>query len=637
MATIVYLDVDDEITSAAARIRTAGESRVGLVLPYGSRVATSRINFRLLAREAQTVGRRLDVIAPDASARALAASAGIPVFASVGEYESAMESEAAGGQDPDGPSAVDDGIGPAERAGGTNGAGTAGSDGHTIPTVTTTGVVLGPGAALSGATAGDGAETSRPAAPGSRGTAGAGVVSPGAPKPSAAGPAAAGAAAAGAATVIPAPPLSRPEPASRRRPSPLLLALVGALALALVAGGVTAYVVLPTAEITVTPRIEALGPISLQVRADPEATDVDVEGAVIPAEAITIPLSASGEFPASGTRVDEARATGTVRFESINTVGPVSVPSGTRLATLDGIVFLTTRAVTVPAARVAGDRIERGVAEAPVRANRPGPEANVGAGSITQVPDVLRTQQVSVGNRGATSGGRRNTFPVVLQRDVDAALQQLRAELDTELATALENPPGVPDGATVFEDTLVVDEPVPDGDPAAQVGREVRAFSLGMTSEARLLAVDSAPVEQIAETRLLGSLGSGYELIDGSVRISVGDAQVTGGVVTFPVVGTAQRSRPVDAESIEAAVLGRNRAEAEQILSQFGAAELVLWPDWVDTVPTLEQRVEVTVRQPAGSGGSGPGPSPSPSPATRSSPSPGTTPGTGEGEPVPSP
>ena len=33
---ILYLDVDDEITSAAARIRRAEGSRVADVLPYGS-------------------------------------------------------------------------------------------------------------------------------------------------------------------------------------------------------------------------------------------------------------------------------------------------------------------------------------------------------------------------------------------------------------------------------------------------------------------------------------------------------------------------------------------------------------------------------------------------------------------------
>ena len=58
-----------------------------VVLPYGSRVATSRINFRLLAREALTHDKRLSIVAGDAATRALAASAGLPVFASVAEYE----------------------------------------------------------------------------------------------------------------------------------------------------------------------------------------------------------------------------------------------------------------------------------------------------------------------------------------------------------------------------------------------------------------------------------------------------------------------------------------------------------------------------------------------------------------------
>ncbi len=88
---VLYLDVDDEITSAAARIRRAEGNRVVLVLPYGSRVATSRINFRLLARDALMHEKRLSIVAPDGATRALAASAGLPVFASVAEYEGSLE------------------------------------------------------------------------------------------------------------------------------------------------------------------------------------------------------------------------------------------------------------------------------------------------------------------------------------------------------------------------------------------------------------------------------------------------------------------------------------------------------------------------------------------------------------------
>src|SRR5262245_58317839 len=86
---IIDLEVDDEITSAAARIRGAEATRLALVLPYGSRVATSRINFRLLSRDALTHDKRLSIVAGDAATRALAASAGLPVFSTVAEYESA--------------------------------------------------------------------------------------------------------------------------------------------------------------------------------------------------------------------------------------------------------------------------------------------------------------------------------------------------------------------------------------------------------------------------------------------------------------------------------------------------------------------------------------------------------------------
>ncbi len=85
MATgIVYLDADDEITTAAARVRGVEGRRVLLVLPYGSRVATSRINFRLLSRDALINEKQLAVVAADSATRALAASAGLPVFGSVG-------------------------------------------------------------------------------------------------------------------------------------------------------------------------------------------------------------------------------------------------------------------------------------------------------------------------------------------------------------------------------------------------------------------------------------------------------------------------------------------------------------------------------------------------------------------------
>jgi hypothetical protein len=592
MATIIYLDVEDEITSAAARIRSAGDPRVALVLPFGSRLATSRINFRLLAREATVNGRRLDIVAPDASARALAASAGLAVFGSVGEYEEALEG---GGEDDSG-----------------DGAGDGRPDEGPDQAVGAASIATGP--ARGGREAARGPDTSGGQRPGDHGSGGGRRM----PRETPAEPVSGGA---GAVAVRGEPRILRPARSLRSlRPGTPALVGGGILALALIVTGVAAWLLLPSAVITVTPRVETIGPISLEVLADPSVTVVDEFAAVIPAVTVSIPLRATGEFPATGTRVEETKATGTVRFESINTVGDIPIPRGTRVATLDAVVFVTTSSVVVPRAQVAGNQIERGRVDAPVEALKSGPGGNVDAGSITQVSAALQGQQISVGNPAATSGGRHDEFPQVTQKDVDAALTDLRAQLDEQLASALENPVGVPLGATVFPETLTRDEPATDVDPATLVGLEVETFPLQMAGTGQVLAVDPAPVETIARSRLLASVDPGHQLVDGSVEIELGEATVRGATISFPVSGTARQIRPVDAAALKADILGLAREDAQRLLEQYGVAEVTLWPDWVSAVPTIAQRVELTVEAPIEPSPSPP-PSPSPSPAS-SSPSP---------------
>src|SRR4051794_24542765 len=75
--SVCYLDVQDEITDAVARLRAAPDRHVVVVLPPGSRIGTSRINFRLLQRQAAGHGVSLDVVAGDAEVRALASAAGL--------------------------------------------------------------------------------------------------------------------------------------------------------------------------------------------------------------------------------------------------------------------------------------------------------------------------------------------------------------------------------------------------------------------------------------------------------------------------------------------------------------------------------------------------------------------------------
>jgi hypothetical protein len=559
--TVIYLDVDDEITSAATRIRASEASRLALVVPPGSRIATSRMNFRLLAREAGRLGRRLAVVAPDAPSRALAAAAGLEVYASVGEYEASLGTAAAGGV---GRSAAG-----AETPSGTGPAGSGIAAGSAAA-----GAEVGPeptrvGAAVEGGGAGD-----RRAA---------------APTPPAAGEVGEGL------------PIAGGVRRSGRRVRPLAV-VVGLLVGLLVVGGAAGYVFLPSATVRLVPRVDPIGPLELSVVADPSVTAVDTAAARIPATRVSIPIRVEDRFPATGKRVVEAKATGTVVFTSRNTGAEVEIPAGTQVSTPGGVVFRTTRRVVVPKATFLPPT--PGVAEAPVEALEAGPGGNVPAGAISRVSTVIQARLVNpddpVSNPEPTRGGKREEFPRVSQADVDGALAALAERAQTALRDGLADPNLVPAGLTIFEATATLGQLSPTVDPKTLVGTEATSFDLGLTGEGSVLAVDETPISAVAEARVRSGVAPEHVFVEGSLSVEVGDPVVEGDLIRYPVTARGAQSVVVDPAALREQIKGRPIGEARRLLERYGEVTITVWPDWVSTIPSLDARLELLVG-PAGS------------------------------------
>jgi len=406
----------------------------------------------------------------------------------------------------------------------------------------------------------------------------------------------------------------------------LLLAL-----LVLGAGAVAAVTVVPSADITLTPRIEAIGPISFTVVADPAATAVDPAAAVIPATTLQVPVSASGEFPATGRKVVKERATGTVRFTNCDPSSAYTLPSATVVRTRGGIGFTLDESVFLPVASISGTppniRVKCTTNDVAVRAADAGVGGNVDAGEIRVVPARYNRNLVRVTNPAATAGGSRQEFPRVKQEDVDAAIATLKADTHAELDAALQDPATVPAGRTAFPDTATLGALATDVDPATLVNQEVATFPLTMTGTGSVQAVDATPIQAIAQQRLEASLGEGDELVPGSVDVRVGEGSVVNGMVSFTVDGSAKQVRPLDAATIERQVLGLSRPEAERVLATYGDAIVALWPDYVTTVPTMESRVRFTLHDPVDRSPSEPTPSPRATTAPTRTTEPATDPG----------
>jgi hypothetical protein len=638
MAAIIYLDVDDEITSAAARIRSAEERRVVLVVPGGSRLATSRINFRLLAREAQTRGRRLWIVAPDGATRALAASAGLPVYGSVAEYEESMEVPAPP-VDPGAGGVADAGAPPrtrrrrpavsSEAAAGPVAAEAAGPVQEAFDL---DGAVGLPAAAVEAeiiaAAEAEVVAAGAAAAP-------SGATPPGlAPPPVASSP------------PIAEPrrqpryrePLTRNEPAAgsaapipvigSRRSSPIgrtTAVIVGVvLALVVAVGGVAAYVFLPSARIVVTAHPVVIGPVDLTVRADPAATAVDSETDTVPAQQLRFEVEVNDTFETKGTRVERTAADGEVEFQNLDPSSSNGIAAGSVVSTSAGTGFVTRANVTVPKAEIVGFTVIPGRATVAVRAVEKGTTGNVPANSITVVPRGESPDLLRVSNREATSGGSRKEFPQIQQPEIDAAVASLRKQLGTKFNELLANPTGVPAGTTLFPETKHLGAGTPSTDPKGLVDKEVDSFDLGMTATGTVTAVDQAAVEEFAASEITGDVAEGHRLIEDSVKVTLGEPTVDGSIVTFPATATAQQVRELDAKQMLAQVKGKTVPQARSILEQFGEVNLSVWPDWVTAIPTIDARVSLsaeTSSTPSEPGASGsPGESGSPGADASASP-----------------
>lgn len=580
---ILYLDVDDEITSAAARVRGVAGGRVAVVLPYGSRVATSRINFRLLARDALTHEKRLSIIASDSATRALAASAGLPVFATVQEYEASLPPAREEPVEPaPTPAASAAAIRKAKRAAAAAAAAevaAAGAEAVAAPAVDMA------------ATSGAGTETARVNVPiedmptAAAATATASVRPPAEVTPEA----------------PPADPGRRPEPAvtasrggGRRTPIAVGLAV---LALALLVGAVGAYLFLPSATIVVTPKTETIGPIQLTVVADPTTTEPDPTGPSVPAQTLSVDVTASDTFPATGKRVKATAATGTVTFKNFDPTSSNTVPAGSIVSTSGGVRFRTVESVTIGEATadlLPPYKLIPKEASVGVTAVKPGPDGNVGPNKIRKTPSG-EGAFLLVTNPDATTGGTREEFPKITQKDVDAALAALEVTLQADFEAQVADPALAPAGTTVFPETATLGETTPSVDPATLVGTEVATFDLGLSATGTVLAVDKGPVASVADTHLRQNVSAGSELVEDSIDIVVGTPIVVGDQVSFPVTASATQVAVLDPAALKALVLGKTPAEAEAVLAPYGTAQITLSPDWVSTIPTFENRVDLSV------------------------------------------
>jgi len=352
------------------------------------------------------------------------------------------------------------------------------------------------------------------------------------------------------------------------------------------AGLLLLMVTLPSAAVTVAPAALPMPSATLALRAG--------AGGDISAQPLSTTINAKVTGTATGSRNDEIKATGSVRFTN-QTTDDITIPKGTIVQTsaaADRIQFVTTETKTLPRSIILGITLISGQIDVPVEAVVGGPAGNIAANRIV----VSNRSVYAVTNPLPTTGGDTKKIPIVKAEDYTAATA--KASVDRALADAAN------DQKLRWRSQLSGDAVVYVGTPsltsqgslADVVGKEIATFDVPITAAVQGFAVAGDQPARAAVERYRTMAGEGNVLDERTAQFSgINAPTVADNGVIWRLVASGQQSPRLDPARIRGALAGRTVPEARALLEAQGlhVTDLRVAPSWWPRMPLLDARIAV--------------------------------------------
>jgi len=319
-------------------------------------------------------------------------------------------------------------------------------------------------------------------------------------------------------------------------------------------------------------------------------------GIVIQGEPVQFTLSRSLTVPATGqTVIPDKAATGDVTLRN-PTDAVVTIEKGTEFEGFDGVTYVFSDKVEVPAA----SNGQPGETTAAISSPKGGEGGNQDVGMLTgELPNG-----VYYSNRmGEISGGTQKTSTTVSQADID----QLRSEIDKELL-ALATTTELDKGLLLVPSTV---KPI-DGAGTATPSEGAYAFSQNVGDEASEVSVtanitfaatayDPSELTEAAIPQLEGEVAAGQTFDPDSVKVNTpAETGNANGVISLLATVAGDAIPTLDdatKDALSEQLAGKSKDEVDQILSGLGYADgstVTYSPSWLpERVPSSAGRITI--------------------------------------------
>jgi hypothetical protein len=379
------------------------------------------------------------------------------------------------------------------------------------------------------------------------------------------------------------------DPLHRKRATRVLSqpVRIGFFALAVLAVLSIAAVLIPSAEISLTPETNQQE-ITLNVRANDSVDKINLSG-ILPVRWETTIVEGRGSLQTTGIiNIPTDYASGEVVFQNL-TDQPVVIPAGTVVSTKDS----NHRFATLDETRVqAGSGKE---VETPIQAISPGSTSNLSTGRINAIEGELGVF-LTVNNVKPTLGGSMSLSPAPSTEDRNQLREQLISTLTQNALQEIRDSLDPADILLTASPTLVsvLSETYSPADlqPASEL-----ELILRLEYEAPYISADDS--EELASAILEANLPTGYTPIPGTMEIDQLTAPRFNGGSTTPWqirLSRSIQSEPSANQAVSLA-LGRSPQEARQLLmeslSLSSAPQIETFPSWWPIMPLIPIRIEV--------------------------------------------
>ena len=333
----------------------------------------------------------------------------------------------------------------------------------------------------------------------------------------------------------------------------------------------------------------------LQVTASPNASAVDKDEMVVPAEILSAEASQTKTFEATGEEEVGEKATGSVTITNKSS-DTKNLPAGTVLAS-GGKQFMTTSAAIVPAYEIDDDGISFGKTNVGVQAAAIGSEYNLDAGSEFTVGGYEEST-MDAKNAADFSGGSKETVTVVTESDREEALTSLAQEVQDMAVDSMKK--------KLATGQLLLDEAVESTTDSTEysheVGAETTEFSLTITATATAPVVVTADLESLLTEAIEAKVPDGYELADTAPEIENHVLNVEDdGTLYLTSTFKAQVIPVVNTNELIADIKGKNPSAVEAYLKDqpnLNGYDISLSPKLPGPfyrLPSLESHIKVNV------------------------------------------